>query len=259
MKIVFSREFSEGFSWQRLAPLLPGHEIVTCTFDSLADHLEGADIVVPFSARIDRRCIERGQFGLIQQFGVGLDTVDVHAAAQAGVWVAHLPSAGTGNADSVAEHALLLMLALSRRLPQARQALQERRWGQPSGVALFGKTACLVGLGDIGMALAHRLNALGMRLVGVRRNPKLAVPFDLPFQHIYAQGELHTALSDADYVIVCVKYDPHSHHLINQATLTAMKEGAYLVNIARGGLVDPDALLAALSRGHLAGAGLDVF
>jgi phosphoglycerate dehydrogenase-like enzyme len=232
---------------------------VTCSPDSLVTHLDGVDILVPPLARIDRDVIERGHFGLIHQFGVGLDNVDVPAATQAGVWVARLPAFGTGNADSVAEHALLLMLALSRRLPQAHQTLQEGRLGQPPGTALFGKTACLVGPGDIGMAVAQRLHALGMRLVAVRRNPQREIVPGLSFQHIYAAEELHRALRDAEYVIVCVNYDAHSHHLINHTALAAMKEGAYLINVARGGLVDPEALFAVLQSGYLAGAGLDVF
>src|ERR1700682_4657498 len=114
LRILFC---GEGFteSRRRLAPLVPGNEITTCPADKAADCLDGVDIVVPYISKIDADVVRKGTFGLVQQFGVGLDGVDIDAATDAGVWVARVPSRGTGNAESVAEHALLLMLALSRR------------------------------------------------------------------------------------------------------------------------------------------------
>src|SRR5207245_5767649 len=105
-----------------------------------------------------------GDFGFVQQFGGGLETVDVDAAARAGVWVARVPSRGVGNAESVAEHAVLLMLGLSRRWPPGAR-IASQLMGEPSGVALFGKTACIIGLGDIGSALALSLHRFGMPLI----------------------------------------------------------------------------------------------
>ncbi|GHO95034.1 hypothetical protein KSF_050820 [Reticulibacter mediterranei] len=260
MKILFGKEyFAPDLHWENLAPLLLGHEIIVSTRETLASSIDDVDIVVPFWTPMGRDLLQRGKFGLIQQFGVGLDLIDVHAATEAGIWVARLPAAGTGNADSVAEHAILLMLSLSRHLKQCEVSVQTQRWGQPSGNALLGKTVCIVGLGDIGSALAIRLNAFGMQLIGVRQHPERGAPAGTRFQHIYPTSALHTALHDADYVIASVNYDQNSHHLFNEATLAAMKPGAYLINIARGGLVDHDALLQALESGHLAGAGLDVF
>jgi phosphoglycerate dehydrogenase-like enzyme len=260
MRILFCRKhFSQGLAWEGLAPLLPGHEIVTCSKDEVAEHLNGVDIVVPFGAKIDLDLMRHSRFGLIQQFGVGLDTVDLQAATETGIWVARLPAAGTGNAESVAEHAILLMLALARHLPQAKLALEERRWGQPAGTSLLGKTACIVGLGDIGSAIAQRLSSFGMRLIAVRRDPERGAPDGVPVAEIYPSQELHRALRKADYVITCVNYDARSHHLIDQSALAAMKPGSYLINIARGGLVDQEALLDALRSGQVAGAGLDVF
>jgi phosphoglycerate dehydrogenase-like enzyme len=99
---------------------------------------------------------------------------DVEAATKAGVWVARVRSRGTGNAESVAEHAVLMMLNLSRHISQARQSFEAERWGQPEGQALFGKTAVIVGLGDVGTALAVRLRALGMRLLASTISSKRA-------------------------------------------------------------------------------------
>jgi phosphoglycerate dehydrogenase-like enzyme len=258
LRILFC---GEGFteSRRRLAPLVPGHEITTCPAGRTADFLAGVDIVVPYVSKIDASIVGHGTFGLVQQFGVGLDAVDVGAATDAGVWVARVPSRGTGNAESVAEHALLLTLALSRRLPQAQAALAAGIVGDPPGVALLGKTACIVGLGDIGSALAARLRACGMRLIAVRRRPEQSGVAALGVERVYGPDGLHEALAQADYVVLCVNYDAASHHLIDRAAFAAMKPGAYVVNIARGGLVDPDALLEALDSGRVAGAGLDVF
>lgn len=244
---------------QALQALLPDHEISACRPAEVAQHLDGVDIVTPFMTPIDARIIAQGQFGLIQQFGVGLEVVDVPVATQHGVWVARIPSAGSGNAESVAEHAILLMLVLSRQLAQARQALEERRWATPRGQALWGKRACIVGLGGLGTALAVRLKGFGMHLTAVRAHPEQGAPAETGVERVYAPQELHTALHACDYVILCARYEQHNHHMIDQAALAAMKPGAFLINVARGGLVDPDALLGALESGHLAGAGLDVF
>lgn len=259
MKILFcSTAMPEAR--QMIQDMLAEHEIITCRPDAVAQHLDGVDVVTPFMTRIDAPIITQGQFGLVQQIGVGLETVDVETATRLGVWVARVPSAGTGNAESVAEHAILLMLALSRRLAQAQRVLTERRWAEPRGQALQGKHACIVGLGGLGTALAVRLKAFGMRLTAVRAHPEQGAPAESGVERVYGPHDIHIALQPADYVILCARYDRHTnHHLIDQAALATMKPGAFLINVARGGLVDPDALLHALERGHLAGAGLDVF
>jgi phosphoglycerate dehydrogenase-like enzyme len=260
MRILFGREqFSAGLPWEGLSPFLAGHEIVTCSRNGLPVHIENTDVVVPFGSRVDRALIEQGHFGLIQQFGVGLDTVDIPAATEAGVWVANLPSGPTGNADSVAELTIMQMLMLARRLHQVYETWGAGTWSQRPGVGLFGKSACILGLGDLGVALARRLHAFDMTLTGLRLRPEQGAPDGIPFQHIFGPDALEEALHEADYVIVCIKYTPENHHLINAAALQAMKPGAFLINVARGGLIDHDALLHALESGHLAGAGLDVF
>ena len=257
MNILFC---DEGYSEarRRLARLLPEHVISACAPNRVIEHLDGIDVVVPYMALIGEPAIRAGTFGLVQQFGVGLETVDVAAATRAGVWVARIPSAGTGNAESVAEHALLLMLALARALPRVRASIQARRLGEPAGIALAGKTACIVGLGSAGSALAQRLSAMGMRLVAVRKNLQGAVPAGVALQRTHALGQAADAVRDADFVVITARYEADSHHLFDRATLRAMKPGAFLVNVARGGFVDRAALGEELRSGRLAGAGLDV-
>ena len=258
VKILFC---AEGYSEarRRLAALLPDDAIVSCAPDAVAAALGGVDIVVPYVARIDETLVRSGDFGLVQQFGVGLETVDVEAATKAGVLVARVPSRGVGNAESVAEHAVLLMLALSRRWPAGSRFAEGTPMGEPSGAALLGKTACIIGLGDIGSALAVRLRPFGMRLIAVRRRPdELGAP-ELGVERVYGPDELRDAVARADYVALCVNYDARSYHLIDERALAAFQPGSYLINVARGALIDHDALARALASKRLAGAGLDVF
>jgi phosphoglycerate dehydrogenase-like enzyme len=257
LRILFC---DEGYSEarRRLAEALPDFQITACPRDGVRAHLDGVDVVVPYMATIGGPLIAAGSFGLIQQFGVGLETVDVEAATAAGVWVARVPSAGTGNAESVAEHALLLMLALARHLPQALEALRARTLGEPSGISLAGKTACIVGLGSAGAALASRLGALGMRLIAVRKNIGGSAPRGVEIARAFDLAQLHDAVREADFIIITARYERDAHHLFDRAAFAAMKRGAYIINVARGGFIDHEALAAALRSGDVAGAGLDV-
>lgn len=256
LRILFCEQgYAE--SRRRLSALVPGSDLLTCKKDEVLASLAGVDVIVPYGAQIDRAVIEQGTFGLIQQFGVGLETVDIEAATERGVWVARVPSSQTGNAESVAEHAILLMLALSRKERELKDAVAHGIIGDPPGVALARKTCCIIGLGGVGGALARRLSAFDMRLNGVRARTLLGAPAGVGMK-VFGPSHLHAALADADYVIVCATLDASNRNLINAAAIQAMKRGAYLVNVARGGLVDTHALEDALASGHLAGAGLDV-
>lgn len=244
---------------RRLAPLLEGHRITTCPRDGVAQALDGVDVIVPYGAVIDADIIRRGRFGLVQQFGVGLETVDVAAATDAGVWVARVPSAGTGNAESTAEHAIFLMMALARKWRATQAALAAQIIGEPAGTALLGKTACIVGLGGVGAELAKRLRAFGMRLIALRRDGAKPTPALELVDAAYPLSRMGEALGQADFVAVCARYEPATHNLVDRRFIDALKPGAFVVNIARGGLVDPDALVDGLRSGRIAGAGLDVF
>lgn len=251
---------AEGYSEarRRLETLVPQDRLVACRPSEVMSSLANIEVVIPYFTQIDAATISAGTFGLVQQFGVGLETIDVEAATRAGVWVARVPSRGVGNAESVAEHAVLLMLALSRRWP-AGAHVGMTPMGEPSGLALYGKTACIIGLGDIGSALAVRLRSFAMRLIAVRRRPdELGAP-ELGVERVYGPTDIVDAVARADYVALCVNYDAASHHLIDERTLAAFKPGSHLINVARGGLVDHEALARALAAGRLAGAGLDVF
>jgi len=260
MKILFcSGEFPRVR--RRIATLLPDCDILVFPIEELGAHIAEADVVVPLVTRVDSSLIRQGTFGLIQQCGVGLETVDIEAATRNGVRVARIPSEESGNAASVAEHALLLMLMLSRRwneIARNRELGTQVPWGSPVGQALAEKTVCVVGLGGVGRELVRRLAGFHLRIVTVDDHPGRTVP-GAGIARTFSLEELPDALAEADYVVLCINYTPGRFHMIGGRELAAMKPGVFLVNVARGGILDRDALLSALRSGHVAGAGLDVF
>ena len=259
MRLLLAREqFSADLSWDALAPLLPGWQLATCKPDAIAEHLDGTDVLCPLGAPVDAPTIKAGTFGLIQQFGVGLDGVDVAAATELGVWVSRVPGDAGGNADSVAELAVLHLLALARRLDETRATLAQGRWpDRPVGRSLLDATVLIVGLGAIGVAVARRLAPFGPRLLGVRARPGRGGPPEVA--DVGGPDRLPELLSQADAVICCAMLHAGTAGMFGAAQFAAMKPGAMFINVARGGLVDEPALLAALDSGQVGWAGLDVF
>lgn len=256
--VLFGRErFTAELGWTDLAPLLPGWTIRTCHPGAVGEHLDGVHVICPFGATIDRSVLEAGRFGLVHQFGVGLEKVDIDRATELGVWVARVPGDVGGNGDSVAELAMLLLLAMVRRLGDAQGALIGGLWERrPTGGSLLGSTVAIVGLGAIGEALARRLAPFGTRLLGVRARPERGGPPEV--ESVTGPDRLPEVLGQADAVVCCAMLDAGTAGMFGASAFAAMKPGALFVNVARGGLVDEAALLAALESGHLAGAGLDV-
>jgi phosphoglycerate dehydrogenase-like enzyme len=257
--VLFPRDrFTAELAWTDLVGVLSGWTIRTCPSGQLAAHLDGIDVICPLGARIDAGVLAAGEFGLVHQFGVGLEKVDLAAAAGLGVWVARVPGEASGNADSVAELAVLLLLALVRRLDEVRAVLAERRWAvRPTGGALAGSTVAIVGLGAIGVALARRLVPFGVRLLGVRARPELGGPPGV--DAVTGPWDLVRVLGQADAVVCAAMFDGAQPPVFDAAAFRAMRPGALFVNVARGGLVDEDALLAALESGQVGGAALDVY
>jgi phosphoglycerate dehydrogenase-like enzyme len=259
VKVLFTRpSFTKDLPWTRLRSALPGWDIATCRPDEVAAHLDGTDVICPLGAAIDRPLIEAGTFGLIQQYGVGIERVDVEAATEHGVWVARIAGESSGNADSVAELAMLHLLALTRNLDQDRAVLTEGRWGdRTAGSSLLGATVLIVGLGAIGTAVARRLAPFGTRLLAVRAHPELGGPAEVT--DIAGPSRLPGLLGIADAVVCCAMLSEATAGLFDAGAFKAMKPGALFVNVARGGLVDETALLDALESGQVGGAGLDVY
>jgi D-2-hydroxyacid dehydrogenase (NADP+) len=195
----------------------------------------------------------------IQSISAGTDQFDTAALTARGI---PLASAQGVNAHAVAEHATALILALFRRLHEARDNQVRRYWrGMVSEFSrredeLGGKTLLIVGFGRIGQQLAKLARAFGLRVIGVRRN---AAAGGENADEVRAIGELPNLLPLADIVALTCPLTPETQDLINATTLAAMKPSAFLINVARGRCVDEAALIAALEQGRLAGAGLDCF
>jgi phosphoglycerate dehydrogenase-like enzyme len=174
------------------------------------------------------------------------------------VWVARIAADASGNADSVAELAVLDLLALARDLDGMRATLRERRWAdRASGRSLFGGCVLIVGLGAIGTAVARRLGPFGARLLAIRAHPEHGGPAGIAT--VAGPDQLHELLGQADAVVCAAMFGPGTTRMFDASAFAAMKPGALFVNVARGGMVDEDALLAALESGQVGGAGLDVF
>jgi len=192
------------------------------------------------------------QLRVISRNGVGYDRIDVGAATRRGVAVTITPE---GNHQAVAEHALALMLAVSRSIVQSAVDTRQGHWRRRSVlIPLRGKTLGIIGLGRIGRSVAVRAAAFGMRLVACEKFP------DREFAQKYAieLADLDRVLSLADFLTLHTPMSPDTQGLINRQTLSRMKRGSVLINTARGGLVNEPDLVEALKSGHLAGAGLDV-
>jgi phosphoglycerate dehydrogenase-like enzyme len=216
------------------------------------------EVIIAFG-KVDSKEIEaQTKLGLLQMASAGYEGVDVEAATRCGVWVGSAPTTKTGNGESVAELAVLLMLAASRRLNEELVFTHGSSQGRPDkwegNRALYGKTACIVGLGGIGDLLIERLRGFGMILTGVDNHPEHA-PNGV---RGYGHDELKVAAAQADYLVLAIPGTKENENMIDGTVLAAMKKNAVLVNVGRGTLVDEPALLAAVKSGHLYGAGLDV-
>jgi phosphoglycerate dehydrogenase-like enzyme len=228
---------------------------------ALAANGFAAQVLIPAMARIDGALMDRvSGLRLIHQWGAGLEGVDIAAASARAIAVANVPSAGTGNAESVAEWCVMAAIAASRRLPTAMQTLREgTTWGGPMGRAMLGRTAGIVGLGGIGQALAQRLRPFGMRMLGIKRREDPEMARRLAMEWIGGLDRLPEMLRESDYLFLCLPLREETRAIIDDAALAMLPPQACIINAARGGLMSESALLRALKEDRLLGAGLDVF
>ena len=178
---------------------------------------------------------------------MGLDNIDLNAVKRLGIIVVNSSEAPS---NAVAELVLGLMLSLARRIPEADDSMKKGKWikKQLTGIELKGKTLGIIGFGSIGSQLAKKAGALEMRVLTARGEEARADAMDL--------DEL---LGSSDFVTVHVPLLPQTKHMIGTEEISAMKDGAYLINVAWGGVIDEEALRKALVSGKLAGAALDVY
>jgi phosphoglycerate dehydrogenase-like enzyme len=226
--------------------------------EALETRVAEADVLV-ISGLWQNRLLDRAKkLRFIQSIGAGTDQFPREELTRRGI---RLASARGVNARAVAEHAMALMLALSRRLPEARDNQTKRIWrGMIGDLAqredeLAGKTLLVVGLGDIGGRLVRLAKAFDMHVVGLRRHPALGRGTADAGHSI---DELSALLPDADFVVLTCPLTAETENLIGAEAFNRMKPTAHLVNVARGRVVDETALIEALATRRIAGAGIDV-
>ena len=189
---------------------------------------------------------------VIVKHGIGVDNIDLDAAKEKGVIVANSP--GT-NREAVADLVFGLMLSLARKIPQSDRQVREGKWPKVFGQSVWGKTLGIIGLGVIGKSVAQRAKGFNMKVLA----------FDKYWDEEFAsangiiRSEVDEILKESDFVTLHVPLMKETRNLIGEKQLSIMKPTAYLINAARGGVVDEDALYKALKEGRIAGAGIDVF
>ncbi|EOY33517.1 D-isomer specific 2-hydroxyacid dehydrogenase family protein isoform 3 [Theobroma cacao] len=245
----YTREYLEKY------PFIQVDEVA---LKDVPDHIGNYHLCVVLNMRLDSNVISRAnQMKLIMQFGVGLEGVDVDAATRLGIKVARIPGDATGNAASCAEMAIYLILGLLRKQNEMQISVKQKKLGEPLGETLFGKTVFIMGFGNIGIALANLLKPFGVKIIATKRswatNLQVPVPKAAKTQNEIVDklvdkkgrhGDIYELASYADIVVCC---------------LSLTKEtGALLINIARGGLLDYEAVVHHLESEHLGGLGIDV-
>lgn len=240
------------------------HELDVTVHDhdqALEPQFEGIEVVVDQGGHATPAMIDVGAaagVGLWQVLGTGLDHTEVAHIHSRGIALANTP--GQFSAVALAEHALLLILALAKRLPEAEANCRIGRMYHPIGDELGDQTLGIIGLGASGGELARRAGALGMRLRAV---DVVAPPAErlrkLGIEQFAALDGLDDLLRESDYVSLHVPLTPDTHHLIDARRLALLKPSAVLINVARGRIVDEDAMARALADTAFRGAGIDVF
>ncbi|KGX91981.1 3-phosphoglycerate dehydrogenase [Pontibacillus halophilus JSM 076056 = DSM 19796] len=212
-------------------------------------------LIVRSQTKVTKEIIEAGsQLKVIGRAGVGVDNIDLDAATEKGIIVVNAPD---GNTMSTAEHTFAMLMSLSRHIPQAYKSTVEGNWDRKSfkGVELNRKTLGIVGMGRIGTEVSKRAKAFNMDIISYdpflteERAEKIGV----------RKGSLQDIYKEADYITVHTPLTKETHHLIDLEAFQQMKQGVRLINCARGGIIDEDALVEAIDRGIVAGAAIDVF
>lgn len=227
------------------------HDTLPGTEDRLIERIAGAEIVINIrsSSRFTTNVFRQSpKLRLLSLWGTGTDNVDLEAAARHGITVTNTPGV---SAASVAEHALALLLAAARRIPQLDTEFRQGRWPRGHMWQMEGKTLGIVGLGVIGRHLARLGNGIGMRVIAWTMHPNPTLGYNLV--------TLNDLLHSSDVVSLHLRLSVETRGFIGKSEFEKMKPSAILINTARGALVDELAMIEALMAGRIAGAGLDVF
>jgi len=212
-------------------------------------------LIIRSATEVTPRVVEHGhRLRVVGRAGIGVDNVDIPAASRRGIVVMNTP---TGNSVTTAEHALALLASLARKIPQAVASMRAGQWEKTKfqGREIAYKTLGIIGLGNIGRIVADRAQGLKMKVIGVDPVMSSDRAAELGIELV----GLDELLSRSDFVTIHAPLTPDTKNLIDDSAFAKMKRGALLVNAARGGIVDEEALARAMTEGKIAGAALDVF
>jgi D-2-hydroxyacid dehydrogenase (NADP+) len=240
--------------YERLRSEFPDLAIDLVDHHSKVDpYIASADILLTFGAHMADHVLDKGKkLKWIQALGTGVDGIVDRPPFREGVLVTNMHGL---HGDSVPEAAVMLMLALARDLPRAMRNRNARQWERYPSQLLKGKTVGIFGVGAIARSLAPKCRSFGMTVVGISS----AVRGMEGFHRVVHRDELESTVPELDFLVLLTPYTPETHGIVGAKILAAMKPSAYLVNLARGGIVDEEALVRALREKRLAGAALDVF
>jgi D-3-phosphoglycerate dehydrogenase len=230
------------------------------TIEELKHHIREADAVIPvfifpFPGEV---ILEAKKLKIIANYGVGFNNIDLDTATSMGIVVCNTPNAVT---EPTAEMAMGLLISLVRRISETDRKLRNNpnfKWGMMEnlGYTLYGKTLGIVGLGRIGRALARRAQASGMKIIYHNRT-RLSQEKESQFNAVFTP--LNELISRADVISINCPLTPETHHLLGEEEMKKMKDGIFIVNTARGPIINEKALVKYLKNGKIGGAGLDVF
>jgi phosphoglycerate dehydrogenase-like enzyme len=261
INVVMTTVFYEGEHLERLKKAFAPAELIKVhprDQEGMAKALEVADVAV-LSYDLDERFIKAPKLKWVHCDHAGLNRCAKPELFERGLLVTS--SAGR-SAPVLAEHAFLFMLALSYRYPDFLQAQKEHKWGIPGQEklrGLFGKTAGIIGLGNTGKELAQRCKAFGMKVLAYKRSA-CEVPSYVDRLYSKDNGEtMDELLKESDFIVLALPLSNSSYHLLGEREFKLVKPSAFLINMARGAVVEETAMLNALKNGEIAGAGLDTF
>lgn len=216
-------------------------------------YIGSADILVTFGPMMaDHVLKDATKLKWIQALGTGVDGITDQPSFRDDVLITSVHGI---HGAAVSEAAIMLMLALSRELPRVVRNQDRHKWDRFPARLLKDKTIGIFGVGAIAEELAPKCKAFGMTVVGISSTKREVAGFD----RMYGRDELEHAVREVDYLVLLTPYSPATRGIVGAKTFSAMKPTSYLVNLARGGVVDEEALIKALKQGQIAGAALDVF
>lgn len=257
----FNLLITDPLSEEGISPLRQADNIkiaieTNLTPDQLVDKIKDFDaLLIRSQTQVTREVIENApNLKIIGRAGVGVDNIDLDAATEHGIIVVNAPD---GNTNSAAEHTMAMLMSLARKIPQAFNSLKNQQWDRKSfiGVELKNKTLGIVGLGRIGAEVAAR--AKGQRMTVIAYDPFLTE--DKAKKMGISFGTLDDVLKVADFISIHTPLLKETRHLIDKKAFDLMKNGVQIINCARGGIIDEDALYDAIVNDKVAGAALDVF